>query len=129
MSLDKCLHDMNGRWAIADHTRSSEPSGGEHGLKTEDQTDRTRRSAARGLDRRGEAAGEDVPDRLVRLSVNLGPEVADQLKEYASRKGVSVTEAVRRAIAVLAFVDEAQNRGASLNLEEGGALKEILFLV
>jgi hypothetical protein len=73
----------------------------------------------------GDAAGE----RLVRLSVNLGPEVADQLKEYAGRKGVSVTEAVRRAIAILAFVDSAQARGASVNLKEGGALKEVLFLV
>ncbi len=100
-------------------------------MKTEDQTDRTRRSTALAHDaqRGGGAASEGVPDRLVRLSVNLGPEVADQLKEYASRKGVSVTEAVRRAIAVLAFVDDAQNRGASLNLEEGGALKEVLFLV
>jgi hypothetical protein len=64
----------------------------------------------------------------VRLSVNLTQEVADELKEYASRKGVSVTEAVRRAITVLTFVDNAQNRGASVHLEEGGALKEVLFL-
>jgi Ribbon-helix-helix protein, copG family len=68
-------------------------------------------------------------DQLVRLSVNLSPEVADQVKAYAGRKGVSVTEAVRRAIAILAFVDDAQSRGASLNIDEGGALKEILFLV
>jgi hypothetical protein len=64
----------------------------------------------------------------VRLSVNLSPEVADDLKGYASRKGISVTEAVRRAITVLTFVEEAQARGASLHLEENGALKEVLIL-
>lgn len=68
------------------------------------------------------------PDPVVRLSVNLTPEVADELKDYASRKGVSVTEAVRRAITVLTFVDNAQSRGASVHLEEGGSLKEVLFL-
>lgn len=67
-------------------------------------------------------------DPLVRLSVNLSPDVADALKQYASRKGISITEAVRRAITVLMFVENAQSRGASLHLEEGGALKEILLL-
>ncbi len=67
-------------------------------------------------------------DQLVRLSVNLSPEVADELKQYASRKGISVTEAVRRAITILTFVDQAQSRGASLHIEEGGVLKEILLL-
>ena len=69
-----------------------------------------------------------APDQLVRLSVNLSPEVADELKGYASRKGVSITEAIRRAITVLTFVEDAQARGASLHLEEKGALKEVLFL-
>lgn len=74
-------------------------------------------------------AGRGAPaDPHVRLSVNLNPEVAGELKQYAGRKGISITEAVRRAITVLAFVDSAQSRGASLHLEEEGALKEILFL-
>jgi hypothetical protein len=73
--------------------------------------------------------GRDAPsDPLVRLSVNLSPDLANELKQYAGHKGISITEAVRRAIAVLTFVENAQSRGASLHLEEGGALKEILFL-
>ena len=78
--------------------------------------------------RDGDAGDAAPPGRLVRLAVNLGPEAADVLKEYASRKGISVTEAVRRAIAVLAFVDEAQRRGASINVEEDGVLKEVMFM-
>jgi hypothetical protein len=81
---------------------------------------------ASGRPNRGRAATSG--DGLVRLAVNLGPETSDVLKEYASRKGVSVTEAVRRAIAVLAFVDEAQRRGASINIEENGTVKEVMFL-
>lgn len=76
----------------------------------------------------GGSSAQGPDDPQIRLSVNLNPEVADELKAYARRKGVSVTEAVRRAITVLAFVDETQRRGASLNVEEDGTLKEVLFL-
>ena len=69
-------------------------------------------------------------DRLVRLSVNLNPDAADVLKEYANRKGVSITEAVRRAIGVLKFVDETQNRGASVTVsDDSGREKEVIFLI
>ena len=72
---------------------------------------------------------QDGVQNLVRLSVNLSPTVFVELKSYADRKGVSVTEAVRRAVSVLTYVDEAQDRGASLNIEENGKLKEIQFMV
>jgi len=71
----------------------------------------------------------DRPAELVRLSVNLSPEVSDVLKDYAKRKGVSITEVIRRSIGVLKFVDEARNRGASLTIKENGEVKEIVFLV
>jgi hypothetical protein len=101
-------------------------------MSTDNQTGQAGRfdtATASGPRGRDGATSDAAGERLGRLSVNLGPDVADQLKEYAGRKGVSVTEAVRRAIAVLAFVDSAQARGASVNLSEGGALKEVLFLV
>jgi hypothetical protein len=72
---------------------------------------------------------QDGVQNLVRLSVNLSPAVFNELKGYADRKGVSVTEAVRRAISVLKYVDDAQDRGATLNIEEHGNLKEIQFMV
>ena len=72
---------------------------------------------------------QDGVQNLVRLSVNLSPAVFNELKGYADRKGVSVTEAVRRAISVLKYVDDAQDRGATLNIEVHGNLKEIQFMV
>lgn len=87
---------------------------------------RTPSDHARGT-KEGNAPGRT--DQGVRLSVNLSPGIAGELKEYAERKGISITEAIRRAITVLSFVDDAQQRGAAINLEENGALKEVLFLV
>jgi hypothetical protein len=94
------------------------------------QSDLKVTAAGPGSTGEGEPGGDAAltGSRLTRLAVNLGPEAADVLKEYASRKGVSVTEAVRRAIAVLAFVDETQRRGASINVEENGVTKEVMFM-
>lgn len=72
--------------------------------------------------------GPPSQDGLVRLSVNLSPLAADTIKDYASRKGISITEAVRRAISILSYIDKAQERGAKLNIEEEGTMKEIQFL-
>jgi Ribbon-helix-helix protein, copG family len=98
-------------------------------MKTKDRADWTRLTGGGPSSSGGDVEDtRDNADRLVRLSVNLGPQVADSLKEYAARKGVSITEAVRRAIAALAFIDNAQARGASVQVEEDGVRKEIVFL-
>ena len=89
-------------------------------MKTEDGTQKLGGAA--------EATADNPPGGTVRLAVNLGPEAAEVLKEYASRKGISVTEAVRRAIAVLVYVDQTQRSGASINVEKDGVLKEVVFL-
>jgi hypothetical protein len=65
---------------------------------------------------------------VVRLSVNVSPLVADTIKSIAKRNGISITEAIRRAISVLAYIDSAQSRGASLNIQEDGILKEVHFV-
>jgi predicted transcriptional regulator len=42
----------------------------------------------------------------VRLNVNLSDDVAAALKEIADKRGLTATEAVRRAIAWYKFIDE-----------------------
>jgi hypothetical protein len=64
-----------------------------------------------------------------RLSINLSPVIYATLKDYSKRQGITVTEAIRRAISVLKYVDDAQQRGATLNIKEEGNLKEVQFLV
>lgn len=48
---------------------------------------------------------------LVRLNVNLNSETAEALKLLAEEKGSSLTEVIRRAIAVYKFVDDESRSG------------------
>ncbi|POH60314.1 ribbon-helix-helix protein, CopG family [Arthrobacter glacialis] len=51
---------------------------------------------------------------LVRLNVNLNKETAAALKEIAAKQQISLTEAVRRAVAVLKFIDEEKSQGRKI---------------
>lgn len=42
----------------------------------------------------------------VRLNINLSDESAAVLKELAERNGITITEAVRRSVAMYKFIDE-----------------------
>jgi hypothetical protein len=64
-----------------------------------------------------------------RFNVNLNTEAAEIVREYAERKGISLTEAIRRAIGVLQFVDEVHERGSSVLVNDGKTQKEVMFLV
>ena len=66
----------------------------------------------------GPAGNATEPRPIVRLSVNLAPDVADVLKGWCARKGLSVTEGIRRAIAVWNFVETARSEGSRLALIE-----------
>lgn len=55
---------------------------------------------------------------IVRLSVNLAADVADVLRTLAGKRGLSLTETIRRAIAVLKFVEEEVERGNKLAIVE-----------
>jgi hypothetical protein len=49
--------------------------------------------------------------QLVRLSVNMNPETAAALKEFAQSKHLSYTEAVRRAIAIAKYIEDEIHDG------------------
>ncbi|MFI5710215.1 ribbon-helix-helix protein, CopG family [Kribbella sp. NPDC051620] len=65
-------------------------------------------------------AGAEAP-AIVRLSVNLAADVADVLRSLAGRRGLSLTETIRRAIAVLKFVEDEVEQGNKLAVVETGA--------
>lgn len=71
-----------------------------------------------------------APGKLVRLSVNLNQETADALKEIAADSGVSLTEAVRRAISVYKFVDDEREAGRRVQTVDpkGGAVRELVLV-
>lgn len=56
-------------------------------------------------------------DDLTRLSVNMNPETTDALLRYVATHDVTYTEAVRRAISLLDFMDEARAEGSRILVE------------
>lgn len=75
---------------------------------------------------------EDMQDesrRSVRLAVNVSAETARIFRSLIERKGVSITEGIRRAIAVWRFVEDETDRGNKLIVQEpDGNQREILLL-
>jgi hypothetical protein len=67
---------------------------------------------------------------FVRLNVNLNKETAAALKDIAEKQGISLTEAVRRAIALLKFVDEERTAGRKIQtMDSDGKNKRELVLM
>lgn len=64
-------------------------------------------------------SGVSTKNNVVRLSINLAPDVAGILRSWAERKSINVTEAVRRAIAVWDFFETEREKGNRLAVIEG----------
>lgn len=64
------------------------------------------------------AESEPVRSDLVRLSVNMNQETADALRDVARSRGISYTEAVRRAISVYAFVEAEVAAGNTIQVRD-----------
>ena len=62
--------------------------------------------------------------KVARLSVNLALDVAAVLRKWTKKKGISVTESIRRAIAVWNSVEEEQAQGNRLAVIERDGNKE-----
>lgn len=66
---------------------------------------------------------------LVRLSINLSIETAETLKALVDRKGVTITEGIRRAIAVWRFVEDETSRGNQIAvIEKDETVRKVLIL-
>lgn len=67
---------------------------------------------------------------LVRLNVNLNAETAEALKEIAEERGISYTEAVRRAISVYKYIDDEVQDGRKVitSDQENKSVKELVLL-
>jgi predicted transcriptional regulator len=71
---------------------------------------------------------EQAPE-VVRLSVNLAPDVAEALKRLANKSGVTLTEMVRRAISTENFLEEQRAAGKKVLIadEEEKNVREVVF--
>ena len=68
-------------------------------------------------------------DRFVRLSVNLSLETAELFRVLIERKGLSITEGIRRAIAVWKFLEDEKSRGNEIAvIEPDNSVRKIVLL-
>lgn len=69
------------------------------------------------------------PPAVARLSVNLSTETAGMLKALAGRKGLTVTDGVRRAITVWKFIEDELAAGSTLAvIEADGSVRKVILL-
>jgi hypothetical protein len=65
----------------------------------------------------------------VRLSINLSPETVEAFRELTGRKGLSITEGIRRAIVVWQFMEEEISKGNQISVvERNGQTRTIVLL-
>jgi hypothetical protein len=66
----------------------------------------------------------------VRLSVSLSAEAAEFVRSMTAQRGITITEAIRRALSTQKYVEEAMRRGARIIVEEPGLPpKELIFVI
>lgn len=80
--------------------------------------------ATRTTDHQSESQGSN----LVRLSVNLNDDTANALRKLAEERGVSVTEAVRRAISLYNYLEDEVRSGRHVQTADS-ARKEVRELI
>lgn len=66
---------------------------------------------------------------LVRLEVNVNRETADALRSLMVKKGISATETVRRAIAVMHYFDEQKREGRIIQTmnQNNRKVREVIY--
>lgn len=69
----------------------------------------------------------DNPADKVRVTADLPFAEVSVLRELAAQQGVSMTEALRRAIATEGLLQERRKNGSKVLLEKNGALSELVF--
>ncbi len=78
-----------------------------------------------------EGPAEEVADTtaIVRLSLNIPADTAKVVRESARKRNQSVTDATRRAIAIMAVVDEQLEAGNTLqSVSRDGTVTRFMFL-
>jgi hypothetical protein len=63
-----------------------------------------------------------------RLSVNLNEESAEVLRSVTRSRGITTTEAIRRAIGLLAFFEDANRAGAKIVQETKDGVRQVHVL-
>ena len=71
---------------------------------------------------------ETRPESMLRLSININAATATALRELAARRNVSVTEVVRRAVAISKLVEDEAAAGHVIQILDGKTVRELVLL-
>lgn len=64
----------------------------------------------------------------IKLTVNLPTASVDELRVYATECGITMTEAIRQALALQSYLAEEESRGGKILLEErSGELRRLVW--
>ncbi|MFI9204745.1 hypothetical protein [Streptomyces sp. NPDC053048] len=65
--------------------------------------------------------------QITRLSVNINAETATKLRWYKEQKGISITETIRRAVALLDLVERETANGSEVLLKsrDGKSVRQL----
>lgn len=66
---------------------------------------------------------------MVKLNININDETEAALKELAARRGITVTETVRRAVSVYKYIEDEMDAGGKLQvIHEGGTSTSVAIV-
>ncbi|HEY4392417.1 MAG TPA: CopG family transcriptional regulator [Polyangia bacterium] len=67
-------------------------------------------------------------DEVVKLTVNLTPEVAQTLRRLADERGTNMTEVLKSAIGTERFISDAERaKGKILVEDKDGKIRQLVF--
>lgn len=70
-----------------------------------------------------------MAEQYQRLSVNINNEAAEILRTVTKERQISTTEAIRRAIGLLGFFEEARRRNAIVYTEDQAGHRQSVHVV
>lgn len=72
---------------------------------------------------------EGEPKTTARLNVNINSQTHEVLRNTMDEYGVSMTEAVRRAVAVYKFFEDCREEGQTIQLVKGNSVTQVRLLL
>lgn len=69
-----------------------------------------------------------MADKVIKMSVNLSTDVVKVLKELAEKRGSTMTEVLRQAIGTEKLIEEVNEDGGKILIEDKrGRIRQLVF--
>jgi hypothetical protein len=78
-----------------------------------------------------EGVAEPLPSgdaRGTRLSLRLNTEAAAFVSDVTARRDITITEAIRRALAIYKLIEDAQQAGHHVQIDDGRTVRSLMLI-